>query len=71
VKNCKGCKHAKWNTTVTGRLSPTGDGRCTYEIKPPVVPAAFYYIPHDHRPLGGHINRKKEHANHCPTYTRD
>lgn len=27
---CKDCRFADWETTKTGRLSPTGKGRCTW-----------------------------------------
>lgn len=64
MADCKDCKFASWQRTTTGRLHPSGDGRCTWqgwtEWK---MAAAFYYIGcRDMRsvptPDGGHINRK-------------
>lgn len=69
MKTCVGCAFAEWNKTKSGRLSPTGDGRCGYEVKLPQLPAAFYWLG-SASTGGGHINRKKELREHCPMYQR-
>jgi hypothetical protein len=69
MKNCKGCKFAKWNTTEAGRLHSSGDGRCTYEWKMPALPACMYWIGFGTpSPYGGHINRKVGLNEHCACY---
>ncbi|MGD9157191.1 MAG: hypothetical protein PVG39_02170 [Desulfobacteraceae bacterium] len=69
MKNCIGCKYAKWDRTKTGRLSPTGEGRCTFAIKMPVLPTSmFWSFRVEPNPSGGFINRRKEFENHCPCY---
>jgi hypothetical protein len=70
MKTCKGCKYADWKLTAAGRLHPSGDGRCTYQVSVPVIPASMYFLGTP-SPCGGHINRKREFNNHCPIYTRD
>jgi hypothetical protein len=64
MKSCERCKHAEWNRNVAGNLHPSGDGRCKYPWKSPVLPAAFYFI-NPPIPSGGHINRKRENGDHC------
>jgi len=65
MKTCKGCKYAEWDRTKTGRLSPTGDGKCKYKYKIPKLPASRYWIGGDPYPNGGFINRKEELKEHC------
>jgi hypothetical protein len=43
MKNCTGCKWAKWKRTKTDKLHPSGDGRCQKIIKIPALPAAFFW----------------------------
>jgi len=43
MTDCKLCKYAQWHKTSNGRLHPSGDGVCTYEVKLPVLPAAKYW----------------------------
>lgn len=69
MKSCKGCVFAKWDTTASGRLHPSGDGKCTKEFKVPPLPAAFYWMTPP-TPYGGLISRKKENSDHCPYYNR-
>jgi len=68
MKNCTGCKYACWNTAKSGRLHPSGDGRCNFPIKIPVLPQAFYWIGGNPSPLGGSINRHGELKEHCAYY---
>jgi hypothetical protein len=70
MRNCKGCKFANWDKTKTGKLSPTGDGKCTYEVKLPVLPASMYWSSAPHI-YGGHIERHGEMKEHCAYYTRE
>lgn len=37
MKNCTHCKHAVWQKTAAGRLHPSGDGECGYEVKLPAI----------------------------------
>lgn len=71
MKSCKDCKYAEWDRTKTGRLSPSGNGRCIYPYKVPKLPASMYWIsfstPH---PCGGNINRKEELKEDCIYFNR-
>jgi hypothetical protein len=65
--SCLGCQYAEWQKTKTGKLHPSGDGKCKFEYKLPQLPAAFYFIGISYpSPCGGYINRKKQNKNHCP-----
>lgn len=74
MTNCTYCKWAVWDRTESGRLHPSGDGRCGFQIKMPVVPVAFYHVHgkqlHDYY-CGGWINRRVELKEHCPCYERN
>lgn len=67
MTNCTHCKHAEWGETVGGRLHPSGNGRCGYLYKLPVLPASMYWLEAP-RPRGGHINRHKDLKDNCPHY---
>ena len=69
MRNCTDCKYAQWEKTKTGRLHPSGNGKCTYNYKVPQLPASMHW--HGGKPLkplGGQINRKKELKHHCVYY---
>jgi len=69
MKNCTRCKYAEWKKTASGKLHPSGEGRCNYPWKMPKLPQAFYWIFHgDPIPSGGYINRRKDFEEHCPYY---
>jgi hypothetical protein len=71
MKNCTGCKFARWKRNAAGSLHPSGDGICTYSYKLPPLPASMYWsLRESISPMGGHINRKKEHPEHCTYYAR-
>jgi hypothetical protein len=68
VKSCNGCAFAEWKRTATGRLHPSGEGRCKKVIKIPELPQAFYWL--DAPSLcGGYINRREELKHHCVYFT--
>lgn len=69
---CVDCKFAGWKRTEAGRLSPSGDGRCKWEYKPPVIAAAYSWSWWSGRaptPDGGFINRRKP-IERCPVFQR-
>ena len=71
MKNCNGCKHARWDRTTAGRLHPSGDGRCEYPYKVPALPACMIWIGGTPpTPCGGHINRRRSLKDHCPYFER-
>ena len=57
---CTECKLAEWDRTKDGRLSPSGDGRCTWE-KTFRVAASTRLISKDARFFGGYICRKRDY----------
>lgn len=74
MKNCTDCIYAEWKRREGGNLHPSGDGRCTYEVKVPALPASKYWgygcksdIPSIN---GGFINRKEELSDHCVYFSR-
>lgn len=69
MRNCTRCKYARWDRTGTGRLSPTGDGRCDYKYQTPELPPSMYWLGRlPPAPSGGAINRRTELTRHCPYY---
>lgn len=67
MKTCLDCKFADWRRNADGKLHRSGDGKCTYKVKMPVLPQAFYYISNPHI-SGGIISRKKDFDNNCAYY---
>lgn len=68
--SCVGCQYAEWDRTRTGRLSPSGDGRCLFEWAPPPLPSSKYFFT---APivLGGSISRRKPLREACSLYRPD
>lgn len=69
MRDCKYCKYAAWKRTTNGRLHPDKSGRCTYPVKVPALPQAFYWISTP-SPCGGHIERGRPLNDHCAYYHR-
>lgn len=69
MKTCMGCVFAVWEVSQTGRLSPTGRGKCAFIVKVPVLPEAFAWssVPSIQ---GGEIKRGRRFEKDCPTYLR-
>jgi hypothetical protein len=72
LNSCLYCKFADWQKTAAGRKHPSGDGKCTWEVKIPVLALArgwsFPNRPNDPPTIGyGFINRKKPFEK-CPTF---
>lgn len=69
MKKCNDCAHAQWKRTESGKLHPSGDGKCTFEWKLPAIPACMFWmsIP---KPYGGLINRRQELKDHCVYWAR-
>jgi len=67
--SCLECKYANWKRTTNGRLHPSGDGMCTYEVTMPKLPKAksFFYRP---ALFGGDINRKNQVYVDCPCFEK-
>jgi len=69
LKVCTKCRHAKWDRTKTGRLHPSGDGKCGYPYKIPQLPGSKYWISGVPAPYGGIINRRKDLKEDCVYYS--
>jgi hypothetical protein len=67
MKDCTDCIYADWQRTATGRLHPSGDGKCRKIICIPKLPPCYDWLSTPY-PAGGHINRRKELKDHCPFY---
>ena len=70
---CTTCRFADWSRTINGRLHPSGDGRCTWELPRVNLPIAFYYIGTGDKhnlpqPSGGIIDRRNLRP--CPAWNR-
>lgn len=74
-RNCLNCKYALWDKTSSGRLHPSGDGRCAWKLPEIHIPKAYFY--HAYReeqwivpkPSGGTIERKKPEKD-CPCWEK-
>lgn len=63
---CTECKHAVWERTKAGRLHPSGDGECTFEVEVR-LPKAKYLI--GGLALGGGlVNRRSDKWTECPCF---
>jgi hypothetical protein len=59
MKNCTHCKYAEWKRTAAGKLHPSGEGTCRYEVKMPTLPASMFWHPIIGSLVrGGGINRR-------------
>jgi len=71
MKNCTGCKYAKWDITKSGRLHPSGKGACQYKFKIPVLPECLFWLggiaP---EPYSCRINRKRTLNDNCAYYEK-
>ena len=67
MKNCTYCKYAEWKKTSSGKLHPSGDGRCTYEVVIPKLPASKRWATSGSLPMPTHgfINRREELKEDC------
>lgn len=74
MKNCTNCKHAQWDKTAAGRLHPSGEGRCGYQVQLPKLPASMWWprpLSGAPKPSGGRINRHKDLPDHCAFFERE
>ena len=73
MKSCLHCKYAGWRRTDSGKLHPSGDGRCTYDWKMPPLPQSMYWLGKiaPTMPYIVTISRKKELPDHCAYWTED
>lgn len=58
MKECLGCRYTEWKKTKSGRLHPSGDGRCKYQCNVPKLPTSMWWIGPIPR-LGGAIPKKE------------
>jgi len=68
LKTCMGCGYAEWKKTKTGRLHPSGEGKCTYKYNAPALPNSMHFMGNRQppEPMGGWIDRKHVYETHCP-----
>ena len=66
MKNCTKCKYAEWEKTKTGRLHPSGEGKCTYPYFFGKLPASMCWI--NCHVSGGNINRRIDLEEDCVYY---
>jgi hypothetical protein len=70
---CDKCIHADWLRTATGRLSPSKQGQCRWNLRvelPPSVTAWGLNVGADRVLVisGGYIDRGSELRRDCPAY---
>lgn len=65
---CVDCKLAHWEKTKTGRLHPSGDGKCQWTMPAVRLPVSMW-LSHSNKPSGGHINRRDDWKQ-CPQYQK-
>lgn len=65
-KHCPTCKHAKWQTTPTGRRKFDSPGECLYPVPP---------LPHSYLGFRGHMPAKdyitKWTKEDCPCWEKE
>lgn len=66
---CLDCKFAEWKTTATGRLHPSGGGRCRWVYPDIRLPVSMYFFGGEQRASGGHISRR-DAWRQCPQFQR-
>lgn len=68
--DCQGCIFADWEKTDSGRLHPSGDGRCRFVYELPPLPGSMYWttMSSSPKPSGGRINRREPLNRECPTF---
>lgn len=67
-QTCLNCKHASWKKTLNGRLHPSGDGLCTFQLVMPPIPKACYILFNREIVLHGRsISRHEAHSD-CPCW---
>lgn len=73
MKSCVGCKYAKWGINAMGRLHPSGDGKCTFNVVVPELPGAMYWVSSSGapKPCGGYINRKTGLNRECTYFDKE
>jgi hypothetical protein len=69
VKSCLNCKFAEWSRTASGRLHPSGDGKCEFPLKMPKLPASMVWLEVP-RVSFGLISRKKDLKEDCVYFQR-
>ena len=58
MADCLNCGLATWLKTASGRLHPSGDGRCGWRWEKPKLPASFYWVGGGGMsPCGGQLDR--------------
>lgn len=71
MKDCTDCASAEWRKTASGRLHPSGDGRCLYEPKMPAIPASkSWFMARKPELTYGFINRRRLLDKDCPCYQK-
>ena len=68
---CMTCQFANWRKTASGKMHPTGEGKCTYALSEMIIPASYYWIGFREKgpmPSGGRIDRRAPFSRRCPTY---
>jgi hypothetical protein len=69
MKDCTDCIYADWQRTESGRLHPSGDGKCQKIIVIPKLPPCWHWAGCSPPSLcGGHINRRQPLSEHCQFY---
>jgi|WetSurMetagenome_2_1015567.scaffolds.fasta_scaffold08100_6 hypothetical protein len=72
MKDCTYCKYADWQRTTTGRLHPSGDGKCSYNYRLPDLPQSMWWLGKEPpKPYGRWITRKQLLDDHCVYFLRE
>jgi hypothetical protein len=69
MKSCIDCKYAEWDRDKTGKLHISGEGKCKYPCKLPVLPNSRYWLTLP-TPCGGFIHRLHKYKKPCPCYIK-
>jgi hypothetical protein len=74
MKSCNGCAYAEWERTASGRLHPSGVGKCTYKVALPELPSCMSWrscFGDEIKPIRHAIERHRELLTDCKFYIKD
>lgn len=68
--SCANCALAQWETTKAGKLHPSGEGTCRWQMPQIKLPKSRYFLGWSGKmaqPSGGYINRHQPYTD-CPQW---
>lgn len=67
--DCKNCRYAVWKKTASGRLHPSGDGKCMFTWEPLPLPKSYFGMSIPRPVLQGRSVDRHDPFKNCQTWT--